>query len=163
MKRRKITDATFPLFEFLQPKAAQPEDGSMNITIRLRQAVSHAIKQSGKDRIDICAEIYKLTGIEISKNTLDGWSAESRSFHAEGIDHNGNRRWGIPAEIAPAFCQVCDDWEVLFIQAEAGHFTALKGKDLVRARLGLLKEEIAKKQKEMKELETALMKDKDGR
>jgi hypothetical protein len=129
----------------------------MNISLRLCHAVSSAIRKSGKDRIDICAEMYKLTGIEVSKSTLDGWSAESRCLSSEGIDYNGNKRWGMPAEIVPAFCQVCGDWDVLFILAEAGNYKALKGKDVVRARMGLLKEEITKKSQELKDLEKALI------
>ncbi len=156
-RRTKIDDRQLSIFAYLQPETP-PEPGQMNIGMRLRHAISEAIRKSGKERIDICAEIYKLTGVEVSKSTLDNWSAESRDKSCDSIDLNGNRRWGIPAEIVPAFCQVTGDWGVLFIQAEAGQFKALKGKDVVRARMGLLKEEIAKKQRELKDLEKALLK-----
>jgi hypothetical protein len=155
-KNKAVDDRQVSIFAYLKPEGA-PDPGSMNISIRIRQAVSTAIVKSGKDRIDICAGIYKLTGIEVPKSTLDGWSAESRSFSCDGIDHNGNKRWGIPAEIVPAFCQVTGDWDVLFIQAEAGNYKALKGKDVVRARMGLLKEEITRKNQELKDLEKALI------
>ncbi|MRR15671.1 MAG: hypothetical protein EG826_04350 [Deltaproteobacteria bacterium] len=156
-KTRKQIDANqVSIFSFLEPEA-KPHPGSMDISMRLRHAVSNAIKKSGKDRIDICAEIYKLCGREIPKSTLDGWSAESRDLSNDGVDFNGNKRWGIPAEVTPAFCFVTGDWETLFIQAEAGNFKALKGKDVVRARIGLLKEEITKKSQELKGLEKALV------
>jgi hypothetical protein len=155
-KKKQIDDSQMSIFTYLRPEAP-PSPGSMNISIRIRQAVSNAIRKSGKDRIDICAEIYKLTGIEVPKSTLDNWSAESRDRSSDLIDHNGNKRWGMSVEIAPAFCHICDDWEVLFIQAEAGNYKALKGKDVVRARMGLLKEEIAKKAHELKELEKKLL------
>jgi hypothetical protein len=155
-KRRKIDDRTLSIFAYLQPEGA-PAQGSMNISLRLRHAVSEAIRKSGKDRIDICAEMYKLTGIEISKSTLDSWSAESRCISGDHLDYNSNKRWGLPAEIAPAFCQVTGEWEVLFIQAEAGNYKALKGKDVVHARMGLLKEEITRKNQELKDLEKRLL------
>lgn len=154
--KKKNDNGQLNLFELLKPETPPPP-GSMDISMRLRHAVSNAIKKSGKDRIDICAEIYKLSGREVPKSTLDGWSAESRDLSNDGIDFNGNKRWGIPAEVVPAFCFVTGDWEVLFIQAEAGNFKALKGKDVVRARIGLLKEEITKKSHELKDLEKALL------
>lgn len=159
MKKRTGTsgdERQMSIFAYLRPEEP-PQPGEMNISARIRQAISTAIKKSGMDRIDICAEVYKLTGIEVPKSTLDGWSAESRDRSGDGLDFNGNKRWGMPAEVVPAFCQATGDWEVLFIQAETGRFKALKGKDVVRARVGLLKEEIARKTRELKNLEKELV------
>ena len=156
-KIKKIIDVNqVSLFSFLEPETP-PNPGSMDISMRLRHAVSNAIKKSGMDRIDICAGIYKLSGKEVSKSTLDGWSAESRDLSNEGIDFNGNRRWGMSGDVVPAFCAVTGDWETLFILVEACNYKALKGKDVVRARIGLLKEEITKKTHELKGLEKALV------
>jgi hypothetical protein len=154
--RKQIDEKQISLFAYLEPEAP-PAPGSMNISILLRHAVSIAIKNSGKDRIDICAEIFKLSGIEVPKSTLDGWSAESRDLSNEGIDFNGNRRWGMSGDVLPAFCAVTGDWETLFILVDACNYKALKGKDVVRARIGLLKEEITKKTQELKNLEKALV------
>jgi len=155
--KKRIDEKQISLFSYLEP-STPPLPGSLDISMRQRHAVSRAIKNSGKDRIDICADIYKLSGREVSKSTLDGWSAESRDLSNDGIDFNGNRRWGIPAEVVPAFCASTGDWETLFIQNDACNFKALKGKDVVRARIGLLKEEIMKKGQELRELEKALVK-----
>lgn len=144
------------LFSLLEPETP-PSPGSMDISMKLRHAISNAIKKSGKDRIDICAEIYKLSGKEVPKSTLDGWSAESRDLSNDGLDFNGNKRWGISADVLAAFCCVTGDWEALFIVVEACNYKALKGKDVVRARIGLLKEEITKKNQELKGLEKALV------
>ncbi|NTU43276.1 MAG: hypothetical protein HGA78_09575 [Nitrospirales bacterium] len=141
----------------LSPQAA-PTAGSLNISVRLKAAISKAISNSGKDISDICSEIYKLTMEEVSVGTMRKWSAPSADLTCQCIDNNRNQRWGMPAEIVPAFCYVTGDWEALFIQAEAGHFKALKGKDVVRAKVGLLKEEIALKSHELKSLEKALLK-----
>ncbi len=153
---KSIDDKQMDIFALLKP-SEPPAPGSMNISMRLRQSISAGIKHSGMDRIDICAGIYKLTGIEVSKSTLDGWSAESRCINGDCIDTNSNKRWGIPAEVLAAFCQVTGWWEPLHIVVEAGQHKALKGKDIVRARLGLLKEEMGKLQKEHKELEKRLV------
>ena len=154
--KKIIDDKQISLFAYLEPEPP-PSPGSMDISLRLRHAVSSAIKKSRKDRIDICAEIYKLSGKEVPKSTLDGWSAESRDLSNDCIDFNGNRRWGISGDVVPAFCASTGDWEVLFILVETCNYKALKGKDVVRARIGLLKEEITKKSQELKELEKALV------
>lgn len=154
--RRKKDSNQLDIFTFLKPEEPSAP-GSLNIGIRLRHAISEGIRKSGMDRIDICTAMYKLTGVETSKATLDSWSAESRDKSSENIDYNGNKRWGIPAEMVPAFCSVTGFWEPLFIQAEAGNFKALKGKDVVRARLGLLREERKKMDLEMKQLEQKLV------
>lgn len=152
-----VTQANF--FALLEPEET-PQPGSMDISMRLRHAVSNAIQKSGKTRIDICAEMYKLCGKEVPKSTLDGWSAESRDLSNDGIDFNGNKRWGMSADVLAAFCCVTGDWEVLFLIVEACNYKALKGKDVVRARIGLLKEEITKKNQELKGLEKALVESK---
>lgn len=155
-KKRVIDEKQGNLFMYLRPETA-PSPGSLNIGLKVRHAVSAAIRKSGKDRIDICADIYRLTGTEVSKATLDKWSAESGDISSDHIDNNGNKRWGMPVEIMPAFCIVTGDYEVLYIATEAGNHKALKGKDVVWARMGLLKEEIAKKQQEYKELEKTMV------
>lgn len=159
MKNKKTDDRQMSIFAYLKPEAP-PQPGSMNISMALRQSISEGIKHSNMDRIDICSAIYKLTGLEVSKSSLDNWSAESRCFSNDCIDTNGNKRWGIPAEVLSAFCFVTGYWEPLYIVVEAGQHKALKGKDIVRARIGLLKEEISKKQKEQRELEKALLESK---
>jgi hypothetical protein len=156
-KKTEIDDRQLNIFALLKAEEP-PAPGSMNITIRLRRLISLGIKKSGMDRIDICTAIYKLTDIEVPKSTLDGWSAESRAITSEAIDLNSNKRWGIPAEVLAAFCQVTGYWEPLFIVVESGNYKALKGKDVVRARMGLLKEEITKKTHELKGLEKMLFK-----
>lgn len=154
--KQKIDERQMTIWECLKPEIP-PAPGSMDIGMRIRQAISHSIKKSGKDRIDICAEIYKLTGKEVPKSSLDSWSAEGRDLSSESIDNNGNKRWGIPAELIPAFCQVTGDWGCLFILADAGHFKAMKGKEVIHAKMGQLKERISKDQQALKELEKALM------
>ena len=89
--KKAINESQISFFSLLEPETP-PQPGSMAIGMRMRHAASSAIKKSGKERIDICAEIYKLTGIEVPKSTLDGWTAESRDLSNDHIDFNGNKR-----------------------------------------------------------------------
>ena len=73
-KKGAIDSRQLDIFAFLRPEET-PAPGSLNIGMQLRQAISEAIRKSGMERIDICAAIYKLTGVEVSKSTLDSWSA----------------------------------------------------------------------------------------
>lgn len=155
-KQRPVDERQLSIFAHLKPETP-PTPGSLDVSIKIRQAISNAIRKSGKERIDICAEIYKLTGKELSKSTLDGWSAESRDLSNDTIDCNHNKRWGMSVDVLAAFCQANGDWEALFILVEACNYKALKGKDVVRARMGLLKEEIARNTHELKDLEKKLL------
>lgn len=150
------------LFSLLHPNPNPPQPGDLNIDIRLRAAISEAIRRSGKDRYDICAEMAKLTGVEVSKHGLDSWSAESRAKSSDLLDTNGNKRWGIPAELLAAFCQAVDDWRPIHIIVEACRLKAVRGKDIVRARLGEVQEEVNRLNKERKQLERALTECKEG-
>lgn len=154
--QRQLLPHPSEIYAHLKPEKP-PEPMSMNIDLRLRHSVSEAIKRSGEDRIDICAHMYKLMGVEVSKHTLDSWTADCKSKSTCTIDVSNNKRWGIPAEVLPAFCQVTGYWEPLFILVEACNYKALKGKDVVRARMGLLKEEITRSQAELRQLEKALI------
>ena len=60
-------------------------------------------------------------------------------------------------DVVNAFCESTGSYDLLFLLAETSHYKALKGKDVVRARVGLLKEEKARIDREMKELERALV------
>jgi hypothetical protein len=133
-----------------------PIPGAMNFDVLLRAAISEGIRKSGKDRFDICAGMSKLTGIEVSKHGLDSWSAESRAKSGDSQDFSGNKRWGIPAELIPAFCQVTGYWEPLHIIVEAGNFKAIQGNDVVREEIARLDEKIIKFISHKKRLEKEL-------
>ena len=153
--KSRIDPRQMTIFEYLKPEQP-PAPGSMNIDIQLRVSISEAIRKSGKERIDICSELYKLTGVEVAKSTLDSWSAESRAKSSDNADFNNNKRWGIPAEILTALCQATGDWTPLHILVEAANFKALRGKQLVEAKLGEAANEIKRWNGIKKELQAAL-------
>ena len=116
-----------------------PKEGEMNIGLSLRAALFEAIKKSGKKRSQICMEIFELTQTEVSQHTLNNWTAESKSKSYEREDFNGNKRWGIPAEMVPALCHITGDLTPLIIQCESLNTTLLEGEELLQAELGKLK------------------------
>lgn len=155
-KHKQLDDRQLSILEHMRP-AEPPKPGSMNISAQVRMLVGEAIHRSGKKIELICAEMYSLSGLEVSVSTLRKWSAPSTDPSSDCRDENGNKRWSIPLEVMPVFCEVtgCDD--LLFLMNESRHYKALKGKELVHARMGLLKEEIGKKHEELKGLEKALL------
>jgi len=153
---RRADDEQLDLFAWLG-STDPPPSGSLNIGLALRQALSEAIRQCGAERIDLCAQIYRLTGVEVAKSTLDSWSAEGRDKSSDGVDMNGNKRWGLPAEMLPAVCAVTGSFDLLALIAEACRHKALRGADVVRVRLGRVNEDLRRLAVEKKRLEQALL------
>ncbi len=130
--------------------------GSLDVDIRIRSAVSEAIRISAIDRCQIVAEMSRLTGIDLTKSTLDNWSSESRAKASEGVDHNGNKRWGIPAEMIPAFCEVTGDFKLIEILATTTNHRLLKSREVVQLELERIKRSMDRLAKKEKELEATL-------
>jgi len=95
-----------------------PADGSLNVDLDLRNALTQAISNCGKKRSQICAELTDLTGVDVTKSSLDTWTAESKSKSSTNEDFNNNKRWGIPTELIVAFCVVTGDDTPLRMLAE---------------------------------------------
>lgn len=117
-----------------------PQDGEMNIELKIKAAIFEAIKKSGKKRSQICMELFDLTQTEVSQHTLNNWIAESRAKSYEGEDFNGNKRQGIPADMIPALCRITQDLTPLIVQCEKLNVILLEGEDLLHAKRRELKE-----------------------
>lgn len=63
----------------------------------LRACLARAIRLSGKSRSQICDELSQLVGREIHVDTLNRWTARSKSS------------WRIPADAVPSLCRVLQD------------------------------------------------------
>lgn len=155
-RRPKIDERQGELFTYMTPKVP-PSHG---LGIQIRQALSRSLTKSGQKDEDICAQIYALTGLEVTPSTLRKWTAPGADFDSPNIDTNGNKRWGIPGEIIPAVCYICSDWEMLYIITDACNHKAMRGKEVIHAKMGQLKEKISRDQQELKELEKALLEEK---
>ena len=55
--KKKIDEKQISLFTYLEPETP-PSPGSMDVSMRLRHAVSNAIKKSDKDRIESCLMVF---------------------------------------------------------------------------------------------------------
>lgn len=152
-KRLLIDERQGDLFNFMIPKAP-PSHG---LGIRIRQALSNALRKSAKNDGQVCAEIYNLTALEVAPSSLRKWTAPGGDYESTNIDNNGNKRWGIPAELVPAICWITGDYEMLYIITEAANHKAMRGKEVIHAKIGQLKEKITREQHELKELEKALL------
>jgi len=92
------------LLEDLRPKM---EISMEDIDILLRTSLSNAIKKSSLSRVQIAAKMSEILNVEITKSTLDSWTAASR----EGINR-------FPACYVLVFCQIVDSIEPLQILAD---------------------------------------------
>ncbi|MDH4317116.1 MAG: hypothetical protein OEV64_01880 [Desulfobulbaceae bacterium] len=148
-RKKKIDKRQLNLFEVLKNcpavNASKPTEGSLNIQAQLRSSLVHAIKNCSLSRHQIAGEMSHLLGHEVSKTTLDSWTAESKE------------RNRIPAEYLPAFCKITGDRDPLRILAEAGDMYAMPGPEALRAEIQKYDEEErkarAEKRKRLKFLE----------
>jgi len=124
----------------LRPK--NTEFSSLNVDLRLREAVGQAIKESPLSRYQIAAQMSELLGTEISKTMIDSWTAESR----EGVNR-------FPACYLPAFCHVVGSIETMKILADLIGCFVIQGEEALLIRLskiGSEKEKINKEEKAIK-------------
>lgn len=127
-----------------------PAVGELNIAETLRQALFSAIKNCTLSRHQIAGEMSHLLGCEVSKTTIDTWTAESKEHHR------------IPAEYLPAFCKATGDLEPIRVLAECGGMFAMPGPEALRAEIQKYDEQErkarAEKRKRLKYLEDMEMK-----
>lgn len=128
-KRKQIIDTKqISLFDVLQriqdDREVEPTaEGEMNIAENLRLSLVRAIKNCSLSRHQIAGELSHLLGCEVTKTTIDTWTAESKEQHR------------IPAEYLPAFCAATGDLEPIRILAECGGMFAMPGREALRAEI----------------------------
>lgn len=149
-RKQRIDTRQMSLLDILQrvqdeQEATQPTEGRMNVAERLRQALAMAIRNCSLSRHQIAGEMSHLLGCEVSKTTIDTWTAESKEGHR------------IPAEYLPAFCKATGDLTPIRIIAETGGMFAMPGPEALRAEIQKYDEQErkarAEKRKRLKYLE----------
>ncbi len=139
-KRKK--DSTPALSEQLVLIDMVPsEEGSMDISLLLKDSLSRAMRNTDLSRWQIAARISELVGRTLSKEMLDAYVAESKEGH------------NFPAKYLPGFCIVCDTLEPLAVLAGAVGGSVLGPKDAEFV-------EIARMEREKAELEDQIRKKK---
>lgn len=93
MSRRPVDRLTSDLF--LVPQPAAPVPGSMDYRPVVSALVSEMLRTCGKDRHQVAADVSRLTGKDVSKNMLDGYTAESRE------------QFNLPLYLGPALEVAC--------------------------------------------------------
>ena len=131
------------LLKDLRPK--NNDFASFNIDLRLRDAISQAIKDCPHSRFQIAAKMSELLGVEITKSMIDSWTAESR----EGL-------YRFPACYLPAFCHVVGSLEPLRIMADLLGAYVIQGEEAILTELGRVKDQKRKLSEREKALETQL-------
>lgn len=126
----------------LQPTPS--EEGSLNISERLRHSYVAGLKQCPLSRWEVAGRMSHLLGVEVSKYMLDAWTAESK---------NGHR---MPAEYIPAFCAATGWTEPVRILTESSGLFSLPGPDALRAEIRRLEEDRRKILAEKKKRELFL-------
>jgi hypothetical protein len=139
-RKKQIDNRQMSLFDVLKQVATsspeQSSEGELDIANKLRLALVAAIKQCSLSRPQIAGEMSHLLGREVSKTTIDSWTAESK---------DGNR---IPAEYLPAFCRVTCDRAPIMLLAEKGDMFAMPGPEALRAEIQKYSEQESKARSE---------------
>lgn len=120
-----------------EAEASRPA-GSFDIDRQFREVISAAIKASPRSRYEIAARMSELIGQEITKTTLDSWTAESKDGHR------------FPAIFLSAFCEATGSSEPLKIMGRLVGVFIMPGPEALRAEIQKLEEEITKRQAEKK-------------
>lgn len=135
-RRKRVDNRQISLFDVLQQTSCQAKsestEGEMDISNKLRLALILAIKQSPLSRHQVAGEMSHLLGVEVSKTTIDSWTAESKDRHR------------IPAEYLPAFCKATEDREPLRLLVEHGGMFAMPGREALRAEIQKFSEQESK-------------------
>lgn len=132
-KHPKIDSSQLSLLDLLQRaqelQAAPSDQGSLNIELRLRQALSEALKKTPLSVHQVAGEMSHLLGETITADMIYAWTAESKTKHQ------------IWAGRLPAFCRVTGDRRPLEILAEATGLYTLPGPEALRAEIQRFAEE----------------------
>ena len=144
-KRSKSLDdpRQLNLFDYLRElhrkDGTQPE-ASLNIRERLRCALNTALKRSPLSRHQVAGEMSHLLGADVTKTTIDSWTAESKEGHR------------IPAEYLPAFCRATDNYTPLMILEEASGRFSMPGPDALRSEIQRRLEKVAAERAEIRKM-----------
>lgn len=127
--QKKIDIQSSMLSELLEN---QDLSGSLDISTKLRAALSAAIKRSPLSRHLIAGKMSDLMDRDITKAMLDSWTADSKDA------------WKFPAEYIPAFCLATEDTSILELICSECKCLLVKTEDQLRLELGnIVEQEIA--------------------
>jgi hypothetical protein len=121
----------FDLIEEIAPeKFVQPDyqPDSKPLSIRIKEAIGEAMKNSGLKRYAIAGQMSEHLGTEITESMLNCYTAESK----EG--------YRMPAEYMPIFCKLTQDYTVLEILVAAAGGRLVKSEEIYFLEMGRLEQ-----------------------
>lgn len=135
-RRQKIAysenqTSLFDMIEEINPRKFASSDFQMEtkpLGIRVKEAISDAIKNSGLKRYDIAGRMSEHLGTEITESMLNSYTAESK----EG--------YRMPAEYFPIFCKIVKDYTVLEVLVAAAGGRMVKSEEIYLLEMGRLQQ-----------------------
>lgn len=124
MKRDQITDDLFDV-----PQPAAPISATMNYSAELSHVVSDMLTAAGMNRYLVAAEMSRLTGKEVSKAMLDGYTSEARET------------FNLPFYLVPALETACRSHQLTAWLADKRGARVLVGREALNGELGKLESE----------------------
>jgi|SRR5450830_450744 len=127
---------------FMIPRPVTPHIGALACRAEIAGLMSEALK--GHDRYEVCIQMSKLLGRDISKHMLDAYTAESREDHIPAFD------------IAIAFDMAVGGHLLLDLAARKLGARVSVGKEVLHTQLGKLERTRDEAAKQIKQLKTIL-------
>jgi len=126
-KKKKDSSAELTNQMDLLSGESKPEPGSLDIRQALNSALSKAIKESGKSRFQIAAEMSEYLGyLEVTKSMLDNWTSDSHGDHR------------FPLEAYPAFKHAVQSSEPLKLIGKMSLCQVLESSEAIYAKIAML-------------------------
>lgn len=145
MSRRSRSSDTLTGDMFAVPRAAAQLPGSMDYRTTVTHLVGTMLAKAaaaGLDRYEVAARASRLTGKDISKAMLDGYTAESRE------------EFNCPMWLAPVLEAVCSCTDLAEWHGQVRGGRLLLGADSLDAEIGRLERERALASDQIKQLKT---------
>ena len=121
----------FDMIEEINPKKFDLPNFQIEtkpLGVRIKEAISDAIKNSGLKRYAIAGQLSENLGVEISESMLNSYTAESKECHR------------MPAEYIPIFCRLTKDYTVLEILVAAAGGRMVKSEEIYYLEMGRLQQ-----------------------
>lgn len=141
MKRQSGIPANLDLFDIPQRPAPQP--GSMDFRASVSEQVSNMLAvahQAGLDRHEVASRASRLTGRDVTKNMLDGYTSPARE------------EFNIPLWLAPPLEVVCSSTLLASWYAGVHGGKMLVGAETLDAEIGRLTREMEQSSEKLRTL-----------
>lgn len=99
-----------------------------DLGLRLKDAISEAISNSGIKRYEIAGQMSEYLGVEITASMLNSYTAESKEGHR------------MPAEYYPTFCRITNNFKILEILTAAAGARMTRTEEIYYLEIGRLQQ-----------------------